>query len=41
MSAHSYSCSLDHVMLVGKLLHVNSELCQQLISCHGNAILGV
>jgi len=25
-------------MLVGKLLHMNSELCQQLISRHGNTI---
>ena len=38
ISAHNFSCSLDHVMLVGKLLHVNSELCQQLIRYHGNEL---
>jgi len=35
LSAQNYSCSLDHVILIGKLLHMNPELSQELIANHG------
>ncbi|XP_065899328.1 meiosis inhibitor protein 1-like isoform X2 [Dysidea avara] len=38
VSAHNYSCSLDHVMLIGKLLHMSSELSQELITHHENFV---